>query len=274
MTPKHRPALLPLAACLLLALAGPAAAYDTWLRPERAAPKAREAVTLDMTSGRAFPTDDIAIMPSRVEKAACRMGDKTTAVESRRPSPNALLLGTSLPKAGVAVCWASLFPKLTELTPDVVQEYLDEIAAPPAVREAWMAGGKPGRWRELYTKHVKTFLRVGEAPTAAGDSSWSTPVGTGLEIVPESDPTTLHANAELGLRLLFQGKPLPGVEIGLVRAGEQGAGYLPATDGEGRSRFRIGAPGLYLIRATWLRKSKTHDFDWESDFATLTFEAK
>ena len=274
MSPKRHREIRPAAACLLPLLAGPGAADDTWLFPEAATAKPGEAATFDLTSGSAFPANEVAVMPNRVEKAACRVAGKTAAIDSRRPGGDALLLAPRFAKAGLAVCWVSLFPKLTELTPDVVQEYLDEIAAPAAVRQAWMAGGKPGLWRELYTKHAKSFLRVGEGGAEAGGAAWSKPVGTRLEILIEKDPTSLHPNDEVAVRLLFQGKPLAGNPIGLVRAGEQGIGFLPATDGQGRSSFRVGGAGRYLLRATFLRRSTAQAVDWESDFATLTFEAK
>jgi twitching motility protein PilT len=55
-------------------------------------------------------------------------------------------------------------------------------------------------------KHAKTYVRVGRR----ADSSWSEPLGLGLEIVPTADPTSLRAGSPLQVRLLKDGQPLAG----------------------------------------------------------------
>jgi uncharacterized GH25 family protein len=94
-----------------------------------------------------------------------------------------------------------------------------------------------------------------------------------LEIIPEKDPTQLSARMELPIRVLRNGAPLPGFAVGLVRQGES-QGILQTTDAQGRIAFKVDRPGLWLLRATDLRKSARQDADWESDFATMTFEVR
>src|SRR5256885_6432486 len=70
---------------------------------------------------------------------------------------------------------STLFPYTTlfrsELTPEQVDEYLDEIGAAEETRAYRKL--HPGRWRERYTKHAKTFLRC-SAPSPSDEDRKST----------------------------------------------------------------------------------------------------
>jgi hypothetical protein len=200
------------------------------------------------------------------DKPGRRSGDGDLGVASSA--------GAWLSAAGAAAspagAWTTPAPKILELTPPKVIEYLDEIGASPEIRAAWKGGGAKRRWRESYTKHAKTFVRVGEP---AEDRSWAEPAGLGLELVPEKDPTALRAGDELPVRLLRQGAPLPAFPIGLVREGDP-HGTLQKTDAEGRTVFRLTQAGRWLLRATDLRRATKPGLEWESDFTTLTFEVR
>lgn len=250
-------------------LAAPLMAHDTWLlaRPSAAQPGA--VVVLELTSGMAFPAPETAIKPDRVARAGLRLAGTTADLKDRRSAARFLQFKARPSQTGIATLWVGLAPKSIELKPGEVQEYLDEIGAPESVRRAWREQN-PKRWRELYTKHAKTFVRVGQP---SGDRSWAEPVGLGLEIVPEKDPTTLRPGEDLPLRVLLQGKPLPSFSVALVREGET-HGVLKTTDEQGRVTFPITKAGRWMLRATDLRRSSKPGADWESDFATLTFEVR
>lgn len=81
---------------------------------------------------------------------------------------------------------------------------LDEVDAPESLRTQW-AEMKEKRWRESYTKHPKTFVRVGQPQS---DRSATEPVGMFLEIVPEKDPTALKAGDEFTVRVMKDGQPV------------------------------------------------------------------
>lgn len=243
----------------------PALAHDTWLMPDRFKLAPDSIVTLDMTSGMEFPKLDAAPKPERVESVKCRLAGKTFDITNKVAAPNSLQFKTQLADVGVATFWVQLPPRALELKPEQVKEYLDEVAAPEALRKEW-AEMKPQRWRESFTKHPKTFARVGDRQD---DRSWAEPVGMALEIVPETDPTALKAGDEVVVRVLKNGAPFPGFPLNAVGAGE-GKGETKKTDESGRVSFRLGKDGAWLLRGTDIRKSNQPETDWESDFATLT----
>ncbi len=256
---------------LMLAISLPASAlaHDTWLIPDQFNLAPKSTVTLDMTSGMEFPKLDSGPKPERVQSATCRLAGKTFEITNKAAAPNSLQFKAELPDAGVATFWVKLPPRSIELKPEEVKEYLDEVDAPEALRKQW-AEMKEQRWRESYTKHQKTFARVGD-PTS--DLSWAVPVGTFLEIVPEKDPTTLKAGDDFPVRVVKDGKPFGGFSLNAVNAG-QPKGETRKTDSDGQVIFRLDAAGRWLLRGTDIRKSNQPDTDWESDFVTLTVEAK
>jgi uncharacterized GH25 family protein len=253
-----------------LALSLPALAHDTWLLARSSAVAPGAAVTLDLTSGMAFPANETAIKPDRVARAAVRLAGETHELKDRRAAAKSLQFAARLTKPGVATLFVELAPKSIDLTPDQVEHYLDEIGASAELRRAWERMPRPRRWRELYSKHAKAYVRVGEP---GYDRSWAEPAGMALEIVPEKDPTALRPGDELPVRVLRKGSPYASFALGLVGPGNT-KGILKTTDGQGRATFPIGKSGRWLLRATDVRRSTKPEADWESDFATLTFEVR
>jgi uncharacterized GH25 family protein len=251
---------------LTFALGASSLAHDTWLIADRFVIAQGSEALLDLTSGMAFPTLETSIKPERLERARCRLGAHTFELKEFSPTPNSLRFAARLAEPGVATFWVELQPRALQLTAAQVREYLDEIGASIAIRNAWATARKPRRWRELYTKHSKTFVKVGELQT---DQSWAEPVGLRLEIVPEKDPTSLRVGDEFPVRVLRDGTPLPGFPVGVVFEGSS-KGRIEKTDYAGRVSFLLDRKGRYLLRATELRKSSQQGVDWESDFTTLT----
>ena len=249
------------------AVAAPAFAHDTWLIPDRFNITPESVVTLDLTSGMEFPKMEVGPKPERVESAKCRLAKRTLDITDKSAGPNSLRFKVELPESGVATFWVRLPPRSLELKPEEVKEYLDEVDAPEELRKQW-AGMKEKRWRESYTKHPKTFVRVGDSQS---DPSWKEPVGMFLEIVPEKDPTVLRAGDDFSVRVLKDGAPFADFALNAVSAGEK-KGETRKTDAAGRVTFRLSKAGHWLFRGTDIRKSNRAETDYESDFATLTLE--
>ena len=247
---------------------GLAFGHDTWLIPERFHLAPSETARLDLTSGMAFPALEVGPKRERIQAILCRLGGRTFELNEFEPAGKSLRIKGVLSDSGVAVFWVKSSPKEIELKPEQVQEYLEEIDAPATVRRQWAEAKTPKHWRESYSKHSKTFVRVGDANA---DNSWHDPVGMFLEIVPEKDPTALRAGDEFPVRVLKDGKPLGDFSLGMAAEGDA-KGSIQKTDADGKATFRLDKGGRCLLRGTELRKSTKKDIDWESDFTTLTIE--
>ena len=245
--------------------ARPLFGHDTWILPQRARVAPGTELSLDLTSGMAFPANEVAVKPDRLARASIRLGGKATDLPQGSAAKDSLRIKARVLEPGIAALWVESKPRTLELKPKEVREYLDEIGAWDSIGKKWEAEGS-GRWRETYVKHAKTFVRVGEP---SGDSSWSEPVGMRLEIVPEKDPTLLVSGSDLPVRVLMDGKPLSDFPLGFVAAGQK-TGSFQKTDEKGRAQISFNRQGWWLLRATLLTKSSQPDTDWESHFATLT----
>lgn len=245
----------------------PAGAHDTWLIPDRFDVSPKTSVTLDLTSGMAFPALDVAPKRERVGNGSGRVAGRTFEITNISAAPNSLQFKTELTEPGIATFWVKLPPRSIELKPEQVKEYMDEVSAPEALRKQW-AEMEPKRWRESYTKHPKTIVRVGDQKS---DQSWKEPAGMFLEIVPEKDPTVLRAGDDFSVRVLKNGASFADFALNAVSAGET-KGETRTTDAAGRVTFRLSKAGRWLFRGTDIRKSNLPEADYESDFATLTLE--
>jgi len=269
---RRRVAVTGIAVALTLLVAAVASAHDTWLIAANNYGRVGAPVQFDLTSGETFPIDDFAIVPTRVARALVREASFTRALA--RPTTAALALEYRwTPKfAGVATVGVELHPTTLVLEPKLIDEYLGEINAGDEIRATWKSLGPGQKWSEAYTKHAMTFVRiapVNKDSAWTADKSWTRPLGLGLELVPERDPTALHAGDTLIVRVLRKGVPLAGFSVGAIREGRSKAIFF-RTNAAGRAGVVVDADGRWLLNGTSLRRSTTGTTVWESDFVTAT----
>jgi len=253
------------AALLLLFVPRALNAHDTWLLPDRFRVATGDSLGLGLTSGMDFPAPESAVAADRLLTRRVRLAGRIQSLTLGK-ADQALRLSAALPSEGIAAVWVATRPRTLTLTPEQVGEYLAEVGATDTVGPVWKRSGQKS-WRETYAKLAKTFVRVGETT----DGSWAEPVGLGLELVPEADPTRLGVGDTLALRLLLDGRPLTGFPIGVVPA-LPGKPLLSRTDGQGRVSVRLDQAGPWMLRVTRIVPSAARPSEWDSTFTTLTVD--
>lgn len=111
-------------------------------------------------------------------------------------------------------------------------------------------------------KYCKTFLGPSDV--------FAEPVGLKLEIIPLKDPLSLKLGDELEMKVLYEGKPVEGVKIGI-------AGYTTdkVTDKEGLAKIKINNKGMQVIAAGHKIPLRDNpDVDVLSISTSITFEVK
>lgn len=270
---KHTGSILSVIICFLAL--NTASAHDTWLLPKVFRMKPEQRSQLMLTSGMIFPQNNHAIKPERIENAFVLLAGEKTQMAKRNFAPKALEISVMPPNVGVATAFVELAPKVLELTPKLVREYLGEIGASDSLKSVWknVKAGTTMRWRESYSKHAKTFFFIGKEQEVVRDSSWKMTCGMKLEIVPEAHPGLLRAKGQLPVRVLLDGKPLANFPLGYHRENSKNA-TLQTTDSEGRTTFNLPKAGRYLLRGTLLQPVQTDSLEWQSNFTTLTVEVR
>jgi uncharacterized GH25 family protein len=135
------------------------------------------------------------------------------------------------------------------------QEGLEKIIA---LRHERGDAQKPGR--ELFSRCAKALLA--SAPDA------SQPLDFRLELVPDRAP----APGLNTLRLLYEGVPLPGALVAAVSKANPEKRQLVRSDAMGRAAFTLSDAGLWLVKAVHMIPASSAEADWESLWASLTFE--
>ena len=113
---------------------------------------------------------------------------------------------------------------------------------------------RPANAQEL--KVTRTSSRIETFVTANEPSDGVLkPTGSGLELVPVTNPTELRAGEKATWRFLLDGKPAANLPFSLIPGGVRYRGTLNevrfSTDAKGEITFTIPAAGMYVATASW-----------------------
>lgn len=249
----------------LLLFTAPLLGHDLYLMPERFLVQPGESVQVAIHNGDRFPASEQSPVLARVRDFGIFGG--APAADLRIDGSRAVgTLRTSAP--GTVLITARTVPNFLSLSPAKFAAYLKEEGLDWVIAEREKRGesGKPSR--ELYAKHAKSLLVVG----SPGDR-WRVAAGLALEFLPESDP----GGAAVRYVVLWKGQPAPGLRVELSRAwnGRSTTKILGFTDAQGGISVAVPGPGRYRLHTVGMRRSaQTQQADWESDWASLTWEVR
>ena len=130
--------------------------------------------------------------------------------------------------------------------------------------------------RERYSKHVKMIFQVGEKRS----EDYSRALGYPVEILLQDNPYDLTVGDTLGFQITYDSKPIANQ---LVYAsyqdfpgGDEAAAHAITvrSDEKGLANFEIKAKGIWYISLIHMKKIDDPDADYQSDWATVTFEIR
>jgi uncharacterized GH25 family protein len=196
----------------------------------------------------------------RLDAAALTPGD-TSVLALRTGEPGTYVIGLSTR------------PRRIGLAADDFNQYLALDGIPDLLieRAAKKQLGQPAR--ERYSKHVKALLQVGEARSGG----FAAVLGYPAELVPLDNPYGLSPGRELRVRALVEGEPVANQLVlagGETAAGEPIAEQSIRTDTQGTARFTLEQAGRWYIKFIHMTPATAQDLDYESKWATLTFEVR
>jgi uncharacterized GH25 family protein len=195
-----------------------------------------------------------------------------------RESGTTTLLDIKTGAPGTYVFGVSTKARTIELTAQEFNEYLSHDGVLDVLAERKKEGILDEEATELYSKHVKTVIQVGDRRTDA----FKIILGYPIEIVPLQNPYSLSAGDSLDVQVLFQGKPVANelvyASYGGFHAHDDAGGHAHAvnarTDSDGIARIPLEKNGHWFVRLIHMEKSGEEGINYESNWATLTFEVK
>jgi uncharacterized GH25 family protein len=267
-----------IAVCLLLA--GPIGAHDMFLViPDHDFPP-DSAVTVSLYNG-TFIKSENTIDRDRLADVTVIDGEGEVthpALDRWRDDGTVTLLSFQAGAPGTHVVGVSTKPKMIELSAEDFNEYLEHDGVVDVLEARRKSGSLGSSARERYAKHVKTILQVGDEMTG----SWAHRFGYPVEIVPKANPSGLCPGDSLEFEVLAEGRPAidqlvyasyEGYDPNLESGGHREA-VSTRTDAAGVGRIELAKAGRWYLRLIRMVESPDDGVEYESNWATLTFEAK
>lgn len=134
------------------------------------------------------------------------------------------------------------------------------------------SGTTAANGRERYSRRAKALIQVG-AQTAANQALATSAIGLKLEIVPERSPYALDASRMLPVRVMYNGRRLPGATVKLTSLEFDARPLATAiTDRNGHASLRVPPVGDWLVNVIWSEPVKGDPkADFDTTFSSLTF---
>ena len=242
--------------------------FDTYfLRPDSSA-------TVRLLNG-TFRSSDGAVRRDRMRDVSLVAPGGTThpAASDWRDEGNTSLLNLRTAGAGTYVVGVSTLPREIELRATDFNDYLAHDGLPDTLAERRRNRQLNRDVRERYSKHVRAIFQVGDART----DDYRPPLGYAVEIIPQQNPYTLRAGQTLEVLCTLEGQPLVNqfVLAGWeTKAGRTSRPLSARTDARGIARLRLSGAGKWYVKMIYMTKLQNADVDYESKWATLTFEIR
>ncbi len=187
--------------------------------------------------------------------------DEMTCVSIDAGSPGTHALGVSTRS------------RLIEMPGIAFNGYLESEGVPDVLDARRQAGELDRDVVERYSKHVKAIYQAG-APLTPG---WDAILGFPAEIIPLANPYALAVGDEITVRCLVHGERVAGQTV--IAGGESPSGetiehHETRSDDNGHASFRITAAGRWYIKFIHMVPTDEEGVDYESNWATLTFEVR
>ena len=267
-----------LGAALALALAAAAQAHEMFLKPQNYFPDAGTETMVTLVNG-SFDKSENETTRDRMNDVSVITGGQNTrpAVSQWSDMDKASHLALKVGVTGTYVLGVSTKPNVIELSAKDFDAYLEHDGVEDTLK-ARQAEPATTAVKERYSKHVRSFLQVGEKRT--GD--WAAKLGYPVEILPRRNPLDVKAGGDFGFTVIFKDKPAANQLVYASYEGYSGhtvdAGHLQAhvlrTDASGNASFKVTNAGTWYVTLIHMQKVEDGEANYESNWATLTFQVR
>jgi hypothetical protein len=258
-----------------LLLAASAGAHDLFLTLNSFFLEPHSTARVSVMNG-TFSVSDGAVQRDRLRDLSIASGGSRRDLDRTLWAPvdtSLSIVHVPIAEPGTYVLGASLLPRDITLQARDFNAYLAEEGILPIIERRRQLGEQDAPARERYAKHVKALLQVGDQRT--GD--YATVLGYPAELVPLENPYSLRAGSTLRVRALVEGQPAPGQVVlygGRTRTGARIAPRRATADANGVASVRLSPAGRWYVKFIHMEPVTSDSLDYESKWATLTFEVR
>jgi uncharacterized GH25 family protein len=255
-------AMLVSAACGLLA-----DAHDFWIEPSTFRPRANETVKVALKVGDHFVGEGMPRSTQRMVRFVSVDSAGERPIVGRDGAEPAGFARFASP--GVAILAYRSNDAFVELEGPKFDAYLTEKGLDSITQKRKEAGETGTKTREAYSRCAKALVSVADGSGTEVDR----PLGLTLEIVADKNPYAAKPGDELSFRVLHESKPLPNALVTATRKEDATQKLSVRSDENGRVRFVLSNPGVWLIATVHMSAAPTGvDAKWQSLWASETFE--
>ncbi len=257
-----------------LALILPVFAHDLFLKMDGFFVGVNEKVSVKILNG-SFQASEGAVTFARLQDVSVLSpsGKRTNPKETDfTKEDKTSFLNLQPAEAGNYVVGLSTMPREIDLKAKDFNEYLTEDGIPDMLAERKRKKELTKDVRERYSKHVKTIFQAGDKQTG----NYKTALGYPVEIVPQTNPYALKTGDTFEFLCLKDGKALANqfVMTGRDEDGKLVTGENIRTDKKGIAKIKLVGAGKWYVKFIQMTPLKDAKINYESKWATLTFEIK
>jgi len=259
---------------LALSIAVPAGAHDLFMKLDSFFVPAHTRIRIGLING-TFDKSEGSVIRKRARRIdivrAGRGQNTRDLLWSAKGDTTQLTIQTGA--SGTYAVGVSLLPRQITLSAKDFNAYLEEDGIPEILERRRELGELAKGAREQYAKHVKAIIQVGDSVTRG----WDTRLGYPAEIVPLRNPYTLLVGDTLSVLALVDRKPVPGLTViaGFEpRGGKPEKAITVTTDSAGQAAIPLTSAGKWYVKFIRMVPATAAKLDYESKWATLTFEMR
>ncbi|MCX7559850.1 DUF4198 domain-containing protein [Sulfitobacter sp. F26204] len=261
-----------IAAVLLCSLPIDATAHEFWLEPLAYQVDGGQKLQAHFRNGQEFQGNSLSFFDRSSTRFDMIVGGKVTALQPRSGDSPALDVKAPVEDGLVSVVHETSTSLLTYNDWHKFLKFAAHKAFETAAAEHIKAGWSQEKFRERYSRHVKTLFAVGSGKGADSESGMKT------EFVAITNPYDPNFNNNMKVALLFDGAPRSDAQIEVFDRApdEQVTITLHRTDSHGTATIPVSPGHEYLFDGVVLRaaddaSSEKNAIVWETYWAALTF---
>lgn len=187
---------------------------------------------------------------------------------------NSTYLNFKTGNPGSYVAGISTLPRVLEMTAEDFNGYLEHEGLANTIVQREIEGTTEKSAKEKYSKHVKALLQVGDTKT----DDYNIVLGYPIEFIPLNNPYEGQVGDSVSFQLLRAGVALPNhiVHYSTSTPGIDAHDNEKSlkTDANGVLTITPDKSGKWYVATIHMTKSEGEDLDYESNWATLTFEVQ